>query len=71
MNTFMKFYDQNNFLTNFNIHLCYIIVGAHYEPLQKTLLKYLKKTGKNRPIIAIVIDRSLNIIKNVKFIKIW
>ena len=54
MNTFMKLYDQNNFLTNFNIHLCYIIVGDHHEPLQKTLLKYLKKTGKNRPIIAII-----------------
>ena len=46
MNTFMKLYDQNNFLTNFNIHLCYIIVGDHHEPLQKTLLKYLKKRAK-------------------------
>ena len=50
----MKLYDQNNFLTNFNIHLCYSIVGDHHEPLQKTLLKYLKKTGKNRHIIAII-----------------
>ena len=46
MNTFMKLYDQNNFLTNFNIHLCYIIVGDHHEPLQKNFIKIFGKNGQ-------------------------